>query len=116
MVVLYEPPIREAVVVYTCVTDPASDPTRAVRPGEYWITILDAVPVLSVALPDETTGIVWQQLWPPAPLTLPSVDALPVADETRRGQLILVRGTDGVADAAYLCAKDASDQYVWQPL
>ncbi|MFF0822032.1 hypothetical protein ACFYUR_16815 [Micromonospora haikouensis] len=58
-----------------------------------------------------------------AELTLWSVDggapklqlnvALPTASSTYRGRMFRLEGATGVADATYVCQKNASDAYVW---
>lgn len=41
------------------------------------------------------------------------VDALPAADASLRGRMLLVLGGAGVADVVYVCRKDATDAFVW---
>lgn len=48
-------------------------------------------------------------------LHLPAT-TLPTASADVRGQVRRVEGGPGVADEVYVCIKDATDAYVWQPL
>lgn len=42
--------------------------------------------------------------------------ALPTASASYRGQIRMVQGGSGVADALYVCVKNAANAYVWQAL
>lgn len=44
------------------------------------------------------------------------VEALPAAEEGRRGQVVLVTGDPGVADTLQVCLKSAADTYSWKVL
>ena len=47
---------------------------------------------------------------------LDNVDSLPTPSAAYRGKIWVVPGGTGSADTAYICIKDASDNYVWQAL
>jgi hypothetical protein len=49
-------------------------------------------------------------------LGLPSVAALPTAAAVYQGAVVVIKGDSGVADALYVCQKDATDSYVWSAL
>jgi hypothetical protein len=42
-----------------------------------------------------------------------NLSALPTASKDYRNQLVLIQGGTGVADAFYICLKDASENYSW---
>lgn len=44
------------------------------------------------------------------------VDALPAADVKYRGNVLVLKGTAGVADHAYVCVKEAAGTYAWQQM
>jgi hypothetical protein len=44
------------------------------------------------------------------------VEALPAASEGRRGQIVLLAASDGVADTLQICLKSAADTYSWKVL
>lgn len=46
----------------------------------------------------------------------PAWDAAPTASSTYRGMTYRVEGAAGVADALYICEKDAADAYAWRAL
>lgn len=47
---------------------------------------------------------------------LPIVITLPEATSALRGVMVLLEGATGVADAVYVCRKDATDTFVWVTL
>lgn len=51
-----------------------------------------------------------------APLTVPSVGALPTAGVTFRGKTVFIPGTSSTADTFYICLKSATNTYSWKAI
>lgn len=45
-----------------------------------------------------------------------NVGALPTADSTNRGRMVILRGGAGVIDKLYWCRKTAADTYEWKEI
>jgi len=117
MVIIGEETRRYTGIIFVQADDPAAAYEHgAVIPGQFWlqtsVTSDDPYPLLFVRINNGESDL-WQRLTAPGIVTCTE---LPLPSEALQGHLRLLLGGEGVADALHLCAKDASDQYVWLPL